>query len=263
MYDLSGVNAVITGTSSGFGYSMSRALLHNGATVAMTARPGEKLKNAVAALRAEGLEKVCELPMDVHNEVSVAEAVSWVEREWGRVDLLVNNAGLGKSRVFPDPDVELPFYEIEPEAFRDVVETNFIGYFLVARGFAPLMVRQGKGRIVNVSTSIGTMSAKGQIPYGPSRAAAEAFSNILTKELEESGIMVNVLLPGGAALTGLMPESQREEYLKGNYTRPLLPAEILDDAILFLASPLAEGMTGERIIGKEFGEWLTEKGLSI
>ena len=106
------------------------------------------------------------------------------------------------------------------------------------------------------------MTAKTQIPYGPSRAAAEAFSHIMAKELEENRITVNVLLPGGPALTGFVPEHKRAEYSQNPAAYNLLPPEILDAPLLFLASPYAEGITGERIIGKEFDAWLAEKGYS-
>ncbi|KPU45274.1 3-oxoacyl-[acyl-carrier-protein] reductase FabG [Oxobacter pfennigii] len=257
-HKLTGFYAVITGASDGFGFEMSRTLLLNGATVAMASRPGEKLNVAAGRLQSEGLQAFA-LPMDVRSEQSVDEAVSWVKKNWGHIDLLVNNAGLGIGRVNPTTNPKL-FFEIDPDGFRDVVETNFTGYFLVARGFAPMMVARRKGRIVNVSTSHSTMVNKGQTPYGPSRAGAEALSNIMTAELSEYGITVNVLLPGGAADTGLIPEGLREEFRK---RVNLLGPDVMNEAILFLASPLAEGMTGERIIAKDFHQWLQDKGIKI
>lgn len=255
--NLKGFKALITGGSSGLGYEMSKALLSKGATVAIAARGGEKLDNAYHSLSGEGYD-VHPLAMDVRDESSINAAATWVDENWGRLDMLVNNAGIGMGATgidfMSDPK---PFYEIPPAAFYDIVETNFIGYFLVARAFVPMMVRQGAGRLVNVSTSIPTMTAKGQLPYGPARAGAEAMARIMTGELKDSGVMVNVILPGGATDTGLMPE-----HLRKLPRRPgILPPDILNEVILFMASPEADGMYGERIIGKEFDQWLKEKGL--
>jgi NAD(P)-dependent dehydrogenase (short-subunit alcohol dehydrogenase family) len=97
-------------------------------------------------------------------------------------------------RFITDPQ---PFFQVDPDGFRDVVDTNFTGYFLAARGFAPMMVEQKKGRIVNISTSYTTMTKKGFVPYGPSRAGSEALSNVMSADLKDYGITVNVLLPGG------------------------------------------------------------------
>jgi NAD(P)-dependent dehydrogenase (short-subunit alcohol dehydrogenase family) len=97
---LDGQYAVITGASSGLGYTMAKALLEKGATVALSARPGEKLDNAVETLVQNGLDAYA-LPMDVCNEDSITEAVSWIREEWKRIDLLVNNAALMMHRIYP------------------------------------------------------------------------------------------------------------------------------------------------------------------
>ena len=257
--DLNGFKAVITGGSSGLGLEMSKALASHGAAVAIAARAGEKLDKAYAALAGEGYD-VHALAMDVRSESSVNAAAAWVGENWGRLDMLVNNAGISLAAAGVDlREGPKPFYEIPPAAFYDIVETNFIGYFLVARAFVPIMLRQGSGRLVNVSTSIRTMTAKGQVPYGPSRAGAEAMVRIITDELKDSGIMVNVILPGGRTFTGLMPD-----YMRILPKSPdTLDPDILNEVILFLASPKADGMYGERIIGNEFHKWLEDKGIDL
>ena len=253
--NLKGFKAFISGGSSGLGFNMAKALASHGATVAIAARAGEKLDKAHGALCGEGFDAHA-LAMDVRSESSVNDAAVWVEQNWGRLDMLVNNAGIGMGSI--DADFRTnpkPFYQLAVPAFKNIVETNFIGYFIVARALVPIMVRQGRGRLVNVSTSIPTMTAKGQIPYGPARAAAEAMVTIMTEELKDTGVMVNIILPGGAAYTGFNNHLPR---------RPgLLEPDILNEVILFLASPKSDGMYGERIIGKEFDQWLKEKGIDI
>lgn len=251
---LHGLHAVITGASSGLGFAMAKALLEKGATVALSARPGEKLNSAVNTLVQSGLDAYA-LPMDVRSEESIDEAVSWVRKKWKRIDFLVNNAALMMHRIYPDFLASpKPFYEIPPAVFRDMVDTNLTGYFLVARGFVPIMIEQNKGCIVNVSTSFSTMNRFA--PYGPSRAGSEALSNIMSDELKKHGIMVNVLLPGGPVDTGGLLKNANHEL---PFT--LLSPDIMAEPIVFLASPLADGMTGERIIAKEFDEWLEARGI--
>jgi NAD(P)-dependent dehydrogenase (short-subunit alcohol dehydrogenase family) len=251
---LNSLHAVITGASSGLGLSMAEALLKKGATVALAARPGEKLDNAVNTLIEKDLDAYA-LPMDVRSEGSIREAASWVRKEWKKIDLLVNNAALMMHRIYPDFLISpKPFYEVHPDVFRDMVDTNLTGYFLVSREFVKMMINQNRGRIVNISTSFSTMNRFA--PYGPSRAGSEALSNIMTTELKKYGIMVNVLLPGGAVDTGGLLKDMNHEL-----PFPLLSPDIMEDPIVFLASSLADGMTGERVIAKEFDEWLRIKGI--
>ncbi len=258
---LKGFRALITGSSEGLGLSMARALLSEGASVAISSRPSEKLDKIVDILQNEGLDAY-KVPMDVRDERSVAKAVKWVEENWGKLDLLVNNAGLGNGRVNEDfVEHPKPFFEIDIEGFRDVVDTNLTGYFLVAKAFVPMMIEQKEGRIVNISTSLSTMRRSNMTPYGPSRAASEALSEIMSVELAEYGIDVNVLLPGGAAETNLFTPKALIDFK--NKKLPLLDADVMSEPILFLASPQAKGMTGERIIAKEFKDWLQSKDSSF
>ena len=249
--NLKGLTALITGASSGMGLKMSRALASHGARVVMAARGGEKLDAAHAALIAEGLEAY-PLAMDVRDEAAVEAGARWFRERFGAPDLLVNNAGIGNNAPGFVPG--RPFWELNPAVFRNVVETNLTGYFLVSRAFVPLMLAWGGGRIVNVSTSDGTMVRTGMIPYGPSRAGAEAFSRCLAEELGPLGITVNVICPGGATDTGMATPAMREEFRRMG--RSMLPPDVMNEAILFLASPEAAGLTGEKLVCKDFPAWL-------
>jgi len=255
---LKGVHAVVTGASSGLGLAMSEALLEAGATVAIASRSATKLDQTVAHLREHGYD-VHALPLDVRSVESVDEAVAWVRKSWGKLDLLVNNAGVGMRTVNPRFMFEpQPFFKVSPEGFRNLIDTNLTGYFLVSRAFAPLFVEQGAGRIVNISMNHETMRRKGFIPYGPSRAGAESLSYIMAEDLREFGVTVNMLLPGGATLTGMLPEEFADHY-KSMPT--ILQPKVMARPIVFLASPAAAGITGERIVAKDFDAWLREKGL--
>ena len=116
---------------------------------------------------------------------------------------------------------------------------------------ARLFVNQGSGRFVNVSMNHQTMSRRGFVPYGPSRAGAEARSCNMTEDLAPHGIAVNIVLPGGATATGMLPDELPEAA-----QHSLLSPEIMGPPAVFLASGEAEGLTGERIVAKDFDAWL-------
>ncbi len=251
MGELTGTRVVVTGATSGLGAAMADALLEAGAQVAFASRPTPRLDEAVGRRRADGLGAVA-LPVDVRDPGSVDEAAERVFEAFGGVDVVVNNAGIGmrtvNPRFFEHP---MPFFEVSPEGFADVVATNLTGYFLVARAFAPRFVAQGSGRIVNVSMNHATMRRRGFVPYGPARAGAEALSLVMTEDLRPFGVSVNLLLPGGATATGMIPDG-----LPDDARARLLPASVMGPPSVFLASAEAEGVTGQRIVAVEFPQWL-------
>lgn len=252
MTDLSGTRIVVTGATSGLGAAMAHALLQAGARVALAGRPTPRLDETVAERRDEGLDAYA-LPMDVRDPASVAAAAARVSAHFGGVDVVVNNAGIGMRTVNPrfltDP---MPFYEVAPERFADVIATNLTGYFLVARAFAPVFVHQRRGRFVNISINQETMTRRGFVPYGPSRAGTDALSAVMAEDLAPYGVTANLLLPGGATATGMIPDAVPAELRE----RLLVP-EIMGPPIVFLASAEAEGLTGARIVATQFHDWLT------
>jgi gluconate 5-dehydrogenase len=209
-------------------------------------RSGER-----AAEAAEPLPGAFGVELDVRDEDSVAGAV---ETAWSRldgIDLLVNNAGIGMRTVNPRFLTEpRGFWTVPPDGFRDVIATNLTGYFLVARAVVPRMLAAGHGRIVNISVSDTTMARAGFVPYGPSRAGTESLSRIMAADLRETPVTVNMLLPGGAIRTGMVPE----EY--GTGPRSFLRPDIMGPPIVWLASAAASGVRDERIIAAEFDLWL-------
>jgi NAD(P)-dependent dehydrogenase (short-subunit alcohol dehydrogenase family) len=251
MGKLDGVRAVVTGGTSGLGAAMARALLAAGARVAVAGRPGERLQAGVARWRDQGLAAEA-LPLDVRDPAAAEQAAAAIRQRWRGLDLVVNNAGIGMRTVNPRFLTEpQPFWQVPADGFTDVVATNLTGYFLVSRAFAPLFLEQGEGRFVNVTVNQETMRRRGFVPYGPSRAGAEALSLIMTEDLRPYGIAVNLLLPGGATATGMIPEGLSDEQ-----RRHLLSPDVMGPPIVFLASPAAEGLTGERIVANEWDQWL-------
>ncbi len=241
--------ALVTGATSGLGLAMAAALAGAGLRVALTGRSADRAAAAAGALPgALGLE------LDVRDEESVSRAVEQAWQRLGGIDLLVNNAGLGMRSVNPrfltDPAA---FWTVPSDGFRAVIDTNLTGYFLVARAVAPRMLDAGGGRIVNVSMNHATMTRAGFVPYGPSRAGAEALSRIMAADLRGTPVTVNMLLPGGATRTGMVPDDDVAK-------RPeLLEPEIMGPPIAWLASAAAGGVHDERIVATEFDQWLSAR----
>jgi gluconate 5-dehydrogenase len=145
------------------------------------------------------------------------------------------------------------FWTVPPGGFRDVIATNLTGYFLVAREVTPRMLDARRGRIVNISMNHATMTRAGFVPYGPSRAGAEALSRIMAADLRDTPVTVNMLLPGGATRTGMVPDPRAAG------PRNLLEPEVMGPPIVWLASAESSGVTGERLVATEFEQWLASR----
>ena len=241
--------ALVTGGTSGLGLAMAEALAGAGLRVALAGRSGERAAEAAGRFpEAFGVE------LDVRDEGSVNSAVETVWSRLGGIDLLVNNAGIGMRTVNPRFMMEPHgFWTVPPAGFRDVIATNLTGYFLLAREVTPRMLDAGHGRIVNISMNHATMTREGFVPYGPSRAGAEALSRVMAADLRATPVTVNMLLPGGATRTGMVPD----EHAAG--LRNLLEPEIMGPPIVWLASAEASGVTDERIVAAEFDQWLSDR----
>jgi gluconate 5-dehydrogenase len=243
------MRVLVTGGTSGLGLAMATALAASGSAVALTGRSGEQADSVAA-----GLPNAIGIELDVRDESSVARAVDQAWSRFGGIDMVVNNAGIGMRTVNPR-FLRHPqgFWEVPVDGFRAVVETNLTGYFLVAREVTPRMLANHAGRIVNISVNHSTMQRAGFVPYGPSRAGSEALSRVMAADLRGTGVTVNLLLPGGATATGMVP-------LDAMPTRQgLLDPSIMGPPIVWLASDEAAGVHDERIVAVEFESWLRDR----
>jgi NAD(P)-dependent dehydrogenase (short-subunit alcohol dehydrogenase family) len=134
-----------------------------------------------------------------------------------------------------------PFWNTDPDIWRMIIDTNVNGPFLMARAAAPAMRKAQWGRIVNISMNHETMRRAGFSPYGPSKAALDSETAIWAQDLAGSGVTVNALLPGGATLTGMIPEGSAPD-LKAK----LLSPSVIVPPLLWLASEASDGVTGLR-----------------
>ncbi len=246
---LAGRVAVVTGGGRGLGRAMTLALASAGATVIATAARAPAELDAVVA-EAAG-QRVVALEADVTRPEDCARVIETALARWGRLDVLVNNAGRGMRYVSESFLTEpTRFWQTDPDVWRMVIDTNVNGPFLMARAAVPAMLRGGWGRVINISMGHETMRRAGFSPYGPSKAALESETVIWAQDLHGSGITVNALLPGGATLTGMIPDT----------VDPTLKAKLLDPAIvvpplLWLASGASDAVTGMRF---DASRWDTE-----
>jgi NAD(P)-dependent dehydrogenase (short-subunit alcohol dehydrogenase family) len=192
--------ALVTGANRGLGLATARLLAESGATVLLGARNTAKAEVAAANLRDEGL--VCwPLTLDVESAASIADAAERVEREFGRLDILVNNAGILPEATTPDAEQPLDL-----ELFRRTFDTNVFGAAAVSQAFLPLLRASDAGRIVNVSSRMGSLSdqldptspyAAMVLPaYQTSKAALNGLTVALAKTLSDTSVLVNSVCPG-------------------------------------------------------------------
>jgi NAD(P)-dependent dehydrogenase (short-subunit alcohol dehydrogenase family) len=242
---------LITGGSRGIGKAMAVGLAAAGARLVITASPkSPELDDAVAEIeQASSPGRALGIVADVRNYADCEAAVDAAVERFGTVHALVNNAGVGMGIIKADYPLGAPsFWEADPAQVARMLDTNVTGAFNMAMAIAPHLVGQGFGKIVNISTSTVTLTLKGFSPYGPSKAALEAGSLIWSRDLADKGVDVNVLLPGGATDTSIIPPFPGREERGGG----IMPPTIMVPPISWLCSDQSNGVTGGRYIAKQW-----------
>lgn len=194
--------ALITGGNKGIGYETARLLGERGMTVLVGSRSEERGREAVQRLRAAGVEAYA-VVLDVTDEASIAAAAKRIDKEFGRLDVLINNAGIAQGSA--DGRASSDTLDV----MRRVYETNVFGVVAVTNAMLPLLRRSPSARIVNVSSEVGSISTQGNldgplwpmrsVPYPSSKAALNMLTMQYAKELSEAGIKVNAANPGYCA----------------------------------------------------------------
>jgi 3-oxoacyl-[acyl-carrier protein] reductase len=233
--------AIVTGGLRGLGRGMTLGLAATGIKVLAVGHLPEdvsamqdtpNVRPLVADLRAP---KACD---DV-----IAEALA----VFGRLDILVNNAGLTFTYIDPKRFVDGPrkFWEIPDEVIQNVMDTNYVAADQMGRRVAPILLKQGWGRIINVTTKLDTMNRAGSVPYGSSKAALEMTTEIWAKELAGTGVTVNIVNPGAGANTPGMAQEMRDWSRDGKAPRLVEPDEMVSP-LLYVVSPAADTVNGYR-----------------
>jgi len=197
--DLKGRTAIITGAARGIGLAAAHKLLQSGAAVALWDIDAGALEKAAASLKQSG--PVVAAVVDVTDEMSIGDAVDQLIRDSGRIDILINNAGITGGNA--------PLWQLEPQAWRRVVEVNLIGPYLACRAVVPHMIAAGYGRIVSISSIAGKEGNPNASHYSASKAGLIALTKSLAKELATKGVLVNCITPA-AAKTEMFAQMKQE-----------------------------------------------------
>jgi len=232
--------AIVTGAGGGIGRELVNGLLAAGIRVAAV-----DLSEAALAGLAAGAprDRLLTIAADLSTDEGAAEAVGQAKGHFGRVDILVNNAGVGQGTLRPANWQEpLKFWEVTAEDWRRFVAVHTTAPLLLAQQVAPDMMDAKWGRIVNVTTSLGTMIRPGSPTYGPSKAALEAFSAIMAKDLDGTGVTVNVLVPGGVTNTPMVPQEA------GFDRAAMIQPAVMAPPLVWLVSDEAGDVTGRRFL---------------
>jgi len=241
--------AIVTGGLRGLGRAMAFGLAREGHDVAAVGHIDTDIAQVEAATAGANFSgRVLPLVADLRRPADCDRVVALARGRLGTAQILVNNAGLTFTTIDParfrrnEPQ---KFWQVTDEIVRAVIETNYIAADQMARRVAPLMVEDGWGRIINVTTKLDTMNRPHTAPYGASKAALEMATEVWAKEVEGTGLTINIVNPGAGANTPGMAEEMRAMSREGRAPRLVEPEEMVPP-LLYVVSRDADTVNGWR-----------------
>jgi NAD(P)-dependent dehydrogenase (short-subunit alcohol dehydrogenase family) len=241
-FRLDGKVALVTGGSRGLGRTMATALAEAGADVAITARTLPSCEETAAAI-AEATGRRCKgFAAEVTSIHDVERLADDVETAFGKVDVLVNNAGT---------NIRGQVDQLSEADWDSVIDTNLKGPFLCARAIGPRMVKRGWGRVINMGSTLSVIALPGRAPYASSKAGVMNLSRVLALEWAGTGVTVNTICPGPFATE--MNRQLLDDPVKYKALMDLIPlgrwgeVEEIAGAVVFLASPASSFVTGSAV----------------
>ena len=246
-FDLTGKIAVVTGAGQGLGESFARSLSEAGATVCLMARNEERLKATAEKIANETGNPTRAYGLDITNEENVKDKKKKVKEDFGRIDILVNNAAVGRS--------DTPLTEETLDSWNAIMTTNVTGTFLMMKHFGKIMLDQKQGKVINLASMSGRIANRNPVigAYDVSKAAVECLTRIMGATWAEHGVTVNAICPGyymtdiNKAYIAEHPDFY-EDSLNQIPLKTWGKPENIGDIAVFLASPASDYMTGETIV---------------
>jgi NAD(P)-dependent dehydrogenase (short-subunit alcohol dehydrogenase family) len=241
-FRVNGKVALVTGGARGLGRTMAAALAEAGADIALSGRSREACQEAADAIAAATGRKVRAFAADVTKIDDVERLAAGVEAEMGRIDILINNAGV---------NIRGPVQQLSEADWDAVIDTNLKGPFLCARAIGPRMVSQGWGRVINMGSILGVVALPGRAPYASSKAGIINLTRVLALEWAGTGVTVNAICPG--AFGTELNRSLLDDPVKYKEFVAQIPmgrwGEVheLAGAAVFLASEASSYVTGSSI----------------
>jgi len=248
--ELSARVALVTGGGTGIGKAIAFALAEQGARVVIASRNTVRLDATVGELKAAGHSALA-LVLDINDKASVQTCVTRIKKECGRVDILINNAGVSGMT---------PVDQEEDHIWHAILDTNLTGTYLVTKQVLRIMTREDGGRIINMSSVLGKFGVPGYVAYCASKHGLIGFTRALALELASRHITVNAVCPGWvdtemsrlgidqiASTQGVSPEAFKEQALSAVPIQRFLDPEEVARLTAYLASDKAAGITGQAI----------------
>lgn len=250
IFDLTGKTALVTGATKGLGYGMALALAQAGADIVVVSRTPADCRRVAAEITAMG-RKALAAPTDVSQKQAIEKLVSKVVDNFGKIDILVNNAGTAVTK---------PAENLTEDEWDRVIDTNLKGVFIMAQSVGREMIKQKKGKIINISSMFGLVGDKAVLPYLASKGGVIQLTKGLALEWAKHNIQVNAVAPGYVKTSMNEKEFSEEKiynYIVGKIPmRRLGKVEEIAGAVVFLASDVANYITGTTLAVD--GGWLAQ-----
>jgi 3-oxoacyl-[acyl-carrier protein] reductase len=237
--DFKGQVGIVTGGTRGIGKAIAEGLAREGVNVVVAGRNLAAAKGIADSLSIKGV-RALGVKLDVANAGEVEKVFDEIRREFGRIDILINNAGITKDGLL---------MRMKEEAWDSVMNTNLKGVFLCSREAIKDMAKQRYGRIVNITSVAAFMGNPGQANYSASKAGIVGFTKTVAREYAGRGVTVNGVAPGfiETAMTDVLPENIKEEMKRLIPLGRFGTVEDITKAVIFLASPDSGYITGQVI----------------
>ncbi|KAF0244949.1 MAG: 3-oxoacyl-acyl-carrier protein [Planctomycetota bacterium] len=237
---LAGKTAIVTGASRGIGRDIALKLAEEGAAVLCVATNEALLKDTVTAIESKGGKGAYAIA-DVSKPAEADAVVERIVKDWGKIDVLVNNAGITRDNLL---------MRMKDEEFDRVIEVNLKGAFNLIRAATRPMMKARTGRIVNISSVVGLIGNPGQANYAASKGGMIAMTKSVARELGSRGITANTVCPGfiETEMTGKLTEDQKKALFANIALGRFGKTSDVAGVVAFLASPAADYITGQDIV---------------